>query len=86
MESWETPALTGYFCKDFLSITTLSQILLRKSETRRNIWPEIPYGLSLNRNHTQNQKGEHISPGDQQTYYLQVFQKGFTNHKMLTRP
>ena len=39
MEPWGTPALTGYYCEDFPSRTSL---LLRKEEIRPNIWPEIP--------------------------------------------
>ena len=46
MEHWETPALTGYSCEDFPCRTTWSCVLLRQ-EIRQNIWPEIPYDLSL---------------------------------------
>ena len=37
MEPLRTPALTGYFCKDFPSRTTCSHLLLRKDEIRPNI-------------------------------------------------
>ena len=47
MEPWGTPALTGYSCEDFPSRTTRSCLLLRKEEIRPNIWPEIPWNLSL---------------------------------------
>ena len=42
MEPWGTPALTGYFCEDFLSRTTGSYIIVRKDKIKANIWPEIP--------------------------------------------
>ena len=47
MEPWGTPSLTGYSCEDFPSKTTGSCLLLRKEEIRPNIWPEIPWDLSL---------------------------------------
>ena len=34
MDAWGTPALTGYYCKDFPSKTTQSHLLLRKEEIR----------------------------------------------------
>ena len=37
IEPPETPALTGYSCKDFSSTTTRSCLLLRKEEVRPNI-------------------------------------------------
>ena len=36
MESWETPALTGYSCKGFASRTTRSHLLLKKEKMRPN--------------------------------------------------
>ena len=47
MEPWGASALTGYTCENFSSRTTQSRPLLRKDEIRPNIWPEIPYDLSL---------------------------------------
>ena len=47
MDPWGTPALTGYSCEYLPSRTTWSCLLLRKEEIRKNIWPEIPLGLSL---------------------------------------
>ena len=47
MVPWGTPALTGYSCEHLPSRTTWSHLLLRKEEIRTNIWPEIPYDLSL---------------------------------------
>ena len=48
MGPWGTPELTGYSCEDFPSRTTWSCLLLKKKgEIRPNIWPEIPYDLSL---------------------------------------
>ena len=47
MDPWRTPVLTGYSYKDFPSRTTRSRLLLTKEEIRPNIWPEIPYDLSL---------------------------------------
>ena len=41
MESWETPAVTGYSCQDFLSRTAGSCLLVRKKERRPNICSEI---------------------------------------------
>ena len=49
MESWWTPALTGYSCEDFPSRTTQSCLLLRKEKIRPNIWPRIPLDLRLQR-------------------------------------
>ena len=49
MESWWTPALTGYSCEDFPSWTTQRRLLLRKEKIRPNIWPRIPLDLSLRR-------------------------------------
>ena len=46
-EPWGILELTGYFCEDFPSTTTLSYLLLRKEKIRPNIWPEIPLDLSL---------------------------------------
>ena len=37
IELLETPALTGYSCKDFLSRTTRSHLILRREEIRPNI-------------------------------------------------
>ena len=42
MESWGTPALTGYFWEDFPPRTTWNNLLLRKEEIRPYIWPETP--------------------------------------------
>ena len=42
MEPWGMPALTGYFCENFLSRTTQGHLLPRKEEIRPSIWPEIP--------------------------------------------
>ena len=42
MEPWGTPALTGYFCEEFLSRLTQSGLLVRKEEIRPNFWPKIP--------------------------------------------
>ena len=47
MEPWGTPTLTGYSYEDFPSRTTWSCLLLRKKETRSNIWPDIPEDVSL---------------------------------------
>ena len=47
MESWGTPALTGYSHGHFPSRTTWTLLLLRKEKIRLNIWSEIPQDLSL---------------------------------------
>ena len=47
MDHWGTQALTGYSYQNFLFRTTQSSLLLRKEETRPNIWPEIPKDFSL---------------------------------------
>ena len=47
MEPWGNPALTACSCEEFPSRTTRSHLLLRNEEIRPNIWPEIPWDLSL---------------------------------------
>ena len=47
MEPWGTLTLTGYYCEDFPSRATWSNLLLRKEELRPNIWPELPKDLRL---------------------------------------
>ena len=47
MQPSGTPVLTEYFCENFPSRTTRSHRLVKKEEIRPNIWPEIPYDLSL---------------------------------------
>ena len=47
MEPWGTPALTGYFCKDFSFRTTQSCLLPRKGEIRPNTQQKISTDLSL---------------------------------------
>ena len=42
MEPLGTSALTGHYCKNFLSKTTQSRLLMRKDNTRPNIRPETP--------------------------------------------
>ena len=49
LDSWGTPALTGYSCEDFPSRTAQSCLLLKIEEIRPNIWPEIPEDLRLRR-------------------------------------
>ena len=44
--TWTT-SLPGYSCEAFPSRTNQSHLLLTKKEIRLNIWPEIPYNLSL---------------------------------------
>ena len=45
MDSWETLALTGFSCEDFLSRTTWSHLSQRKEKMRRNTWPKVPIDL-----------------------------------------
>ena len=52
METWGTPALTGYSYDNFQSRTSQSCLLLRKEEVWPNIWPEIPQRFSLQRRPT----------------------------------
>ena len=47
MEPWRTPALTRYSCKDLLSRTNWSCLLLRKDKLKLKTWPEISSDLSL---------------------------------------
>ena len=47
MEASRTPVLPGSSYEDLRSRTTWSHLLLRKKGIRPNIWPEIPYDLSL---------------------------------------
>ena len=47
IDPWGTPALTGYPCEDFPFRITSSHLLLTKEDIWLNIWPEIPYDLSL---------------------------------------
>ena len=47
MESWGTPALTGYSREGFPTRTTQNRVLLKEEEIGLNIWPEIPQDLNL---------------------------------------
>ena len=42
IEPWGYQSLTGYYCEDFPSRTTQSDLLLRKDKIRPNTYPELP--------------------------------------------
>ena len=46
MEIWGAPALNGYYCKDFISRTTLIKLLLRNYKITPYAQPKIPWALT----------------------------------------
>ena len=92
MNSWWTPALTGYYCEDVPFRTTQNRLLLQKEEIcnlkihktyvceedHYDIPPSKGLDISCDTSRVASDllnNWQSMNNNDQQSYYLQVFQK-----------